>query len=405
MQYALSLLALAASAVTALPQGVTQNIPPPSPAPAGCSPDYSGEFQITVVNVTSSPSKVKRQSQPLEITLSGGVLKDAQQRTGYIASNYQFQFDGPPQAGAIYTSGFSVCGNGSLALGGSAIFYQCYSGGFYNLYDRHWAAQCSPIYIEVIGGSGSGSGAAPPAPQASQIPDGQVQATPAPVGQIGDGQVQQSPMPVGQIGDGQIQMPQAPPVGQIGDGQVQATPVGQIGDGQVQATPAPAPVGQIGDGQIQQGGNVGQIPDGQVQASPVGQIGDGQVQATPVGQIGDGQVQATPAAPAPPVGQIGDGQIQASSAAPVGQIGDGQIQATSAAAPVGQIGDGQIQATSAAAPVGQIGDGQIQASTPVYQASVTSYAPPVQQTVNAAAGFAVELPAAVAGVFAAIALL
>jgi hypothetical protein len=96
MHSALSLLALAA-AVQAYPQAVTANIPPPSPAPQGCSPDYSGTFQITVVNVTTSAAKVKRQSQPLECTLSGGVLKDSQQRTGYIASNYQFQFDGPPQ--------------------------------------------------------------------------------------------------------------------------------------------------------------------------------------------------------------------------------------------------------------------------------------------------------------------
>jgi len=74
----------------------------------------------------------------LAITIDGGILKDAKGRTGYIASNFQFQFDGPPQAGAIYTAGFSICGNQSLALGGSNIFYQCLSGSFYNLYDRKW---------------------------------------------------------------------------------------------------------------------------------------------------------------------------------------------------------------------------------------------------------------------------
>uniref|UniRef100_A0A0D6QVZ1 Cell wall mannoprotein PIR1-like C-terminal domain-containing protein n=1 Tax=Araucaria cunninghamii TaxID=56994 RepID=A0A0D6QVZ1_ARACU len=86
----------------------------------------------------------------LQMTLSGGVLTDNMGRTGYIAANYQFQFDGPPQAGAIYTAGFSVCGNGSLALGGSAVFYQCLSGDFYNLYDRDWAAQCVPITINSV---------------------------------------------------------------------------------------------------------------------------------------------------------------------------------------------------------------------------------------------------------------
>jgi Yeast PIR protein repeat len=91
-----------------------------------------------------------RSSGTLELTLKDGILKDAQGRTGYIASNFQFQFDAPPQAGAIFTSGFSVCGNGSLALGGSNIFYQCLSGNFYNLYDRYWAAQCSPVTIETL---------------------------------------------------------------------------------------------------------------------------------------------------------------------------------------------------------------------------------------------------------------
>lgn len=91
-----------------------------------------------------------RSEGTLELTLIDGVLKDAQGRTGYIASNFQFQFDAPPQAGAIYTSGFSVCSNGSLALGGSNIFYQCLSGNFYNLYDRYWAAQCSPVTLETL---------------------------------------------------------------------------------------------------------------------------------------------------------------------------------------------------------------------------------------------------------------
>ena len=86
----------------------------------------------------------------LALTLADGVLKDAQGRTGYIASNFQFQFDAPPQAGAIYTSGFSVCSNGSLALGGSNVFYQCLSGNFYNLYNENWAAQCSPVTINTL---------------------------------------------------------------------------------------------------------------------------------------------------------------------------------------------------------------------------------------------------------------
>lgn len=94
------------------------------------------------------------------MTLVKGVLTDAQGRTGYIAANNQFQFDKPPQTGAIYTAGWSVCSNGSLALGGDAIFYQCLSGTFYNLYDTATAGQCSPIYIDVVGGAASSSGVA-----------------------------------------------------------------------------------------------------------------------------------------------------------------------------------------------------------------------------------------------------
>lgn len=86
----------------------------------------------------------------LTLSLSNGVLMDSFNRTGYIASNFQFQFDDPPQSGSIYTAGWSVCSNGSLALGGSAVFWQCLSGSFYNLYDRWWAPQCNPIYINTV---------------------------------------------------------------------------------------------------------------------------------------------------------------------------------------------------------------------------------------------------------------
>lgn len=86
----------------------------------------------------------------LNLTLSNGVMIDSEGRTGYIAANYQFQFDKPPQAGAIYTAGWSVCGNGSLALGADNTFYQCLSGDFYNLYNKNWAPQCVPVTIDVL---------------------------------------------------------------------------------------------------------------------------------------------------------------------------------------------------------------------------------------------------------------
>jgi hypothetical protein len=97
---AFGLLALAAaSKALAAPQGVTAAIAPSAPAPSECSPSHSGKFQITVSKVASS--KAKRDA--LELTLDGSVLKDAKGRTGYIASNYQFQFDGPPQVSYYYS--------------------------------------------------------------------------------------------------------------------------------------------------------------------------------------------------------------------------------------------------------------------------------------------------------------
>ena len=89
-------------------------------------------------------------SNTLALTLNNGVLLDNKGRTGYIASNQQFQFDNPPQAGAIYTAGFSVCSNGSLALGGSSIFYQCLSGSFFNLYATSQGGQCNPVTINAL---------------------------------------------------------------------------------------------------------------------------------------------------------------------------------------------------------------------------------------------------------------
>jgi len=71
-------------------------------------------------------------SKPVVLTLQDSVLLDAAGRTGSVVANQQLQFDGPAQNGAIYTAGFSICGNGTLALGGSTVWYQCRSGEFFN---------------------------------------------------------------------------------------------------------------------------------------------------------------------------------------------------------------------------------------------------------------------------------
>ncbi|KAG9629220.1 hypothetical protein KCU95_g19711, partial [Aureobasidium melanogenum] len=265
-----------AGAAVAFPQGVTQAISPKSGPPAGCSENHASPFSISITNVTNSKRDLEsRQAKILTITLKDGTLTDDEGRTGYIAANNQFQFDKPAQTGAIYTSGFSVCSNGTLAIGDSAIFYQCLSGTFYNLYDESTGAQCSPIYINILDtGAAASSGAA------TQIGDGQLQAP-------------TSTAAVTQISDGQIQATTGKPVTQISDGQIQATtgtgkPVTQISDGQIQAPTSTAkPVTQISDGQIQ---------------APTGK---------PVTQISDGQIQAPTSATGKPVTQISDGQIQA----------------------------------------------------------------------------------------------
>jgi len=223
-----AIIAALAGAVAAAPATNPEKTPTAS-APAGCSTDYSGTFEISVTNVSSSSTKrsVSKRTA-LTATLSKGILTDSEGRTGEIVANNQFQFDNPIQSNAIYTAGWSVCANGTLAIGDSALFYECLSGTFYNLYDASTGDQCSEIYINVIGTGSS----------VSQASDGQATAG---VSQVTDGQIQAT------TGTAAV-------VTQITDGQIQATTgvvVSQITDGQLQAATSAAVVSQISDGQIQ----------------------------------------------------------------------------------------------------------------------------------------------------------
>ncbi|KAK6217015.1 covalently-linked cell wall protein [Colletotrichum tabaci] len=193
----------------AMPQAsasVSGALAPKDGPPSGCETNFDGNFGLTVVEL-GKRSLDKRGActgaGSLDLTLKDSVLTDSQNRTGSIVANFQFQFDGPPQAGVIYTSGFSVCSNGSLALGGSTTFYRCLSGNFYNLYDRHWAEQCSPIHLSVLP-----CGENAPVPSGGQIVGTTMVATTL-VTVIEDGQPQvvptTIPVPICQIDDGQIQ--------------------------------------------------------------------------------------------------------------------------------------------------------------------------------------------------------
>ncbi|KAL7621786.1 hypothetical protein AAE478_007285 [Parahypoxylon ruwenzoriense] len=263
MRYTLALVSAFVGIAIAAPQGVTDKLTPTGAAPAGCTGSFDGSFEITVAEITekrsvSAPEKRAECGSDgvLVLTLKDGSTYDAKDRTGYIASNYQFQFDAPAQAGALFTSGFSICENNVLALGDSKTFYRCLSGDFYNLYDRDWAEQCEPVSIIAVS-----CGAADPA---SQIPDGQV----------------------------------------VGTSVVQTTIVTALPDGQPQVvtTTVPIPICQIGDGQVQ----VVTTPCASVTASPtstyvpVSEYTDGQIQVTPPGTAPTPPTTTTAGAPAPP---------------------------------------------------------------------------------------------------------
>ncbi|KAK3693217.1 hypothetical protein B0T22DRAFT_35389 [Podospora appendiculata] len=259
MKYqALALLSAAVGLVAA--QGVTDKIAPTASVPSDWQPSIDGTFEIAIVHPAAPQKRGLAPQKRAECSGNGilvaklqdGVVTDAQGRTGYIASNYQFQFDEPPQAGAIYTAGFSHLPNGSLALGDSTVFYQCQSGNFYNLYDRYWAAQCSPAHIQVIPCGGKAAEATFNSQAVATayvtttvvvpLSDGQPQVvttvTPVLLCQIGDGQVQGHTTPCASMTAASVKTESSvTPVSQFSDGQIQVTPVSQYSDGQIQVTP------------------------------------------------------------------------------------------------------------------------------------------------------------------------
>ncbi|KAF8463069.1 hypothetical protein BDZ91DRAFT_698587 [Kalaharituber pfeilii] len=143
--------ASAASAASAADAGALNQIPDgqvQSTSAAGA--DQGANFNAATLNQIPDGQVQNAGSKSLSVTLKNGVLRDSQGRQGYIADNYQFQFDAPPQPTPYATSGFSVCEDGTLALNGSNVFYQCRSGNFSNLYDRAWAPQCEPVHLTIV---------------------------------------------------------------------------------------------------------------------------------------------------------------------------------------------------------------------------------------------------------------
>ncbi|CAI4941500.1 AVN_HP_G0149520.mRNA.1.CDS.1 [Saccharomyces cerevisiae] len=121
---------------------------------SGASQVSDGQVQATAeVKDANDPVDVVscNNNSTLSMSLSKGILTDRKGRIGSIVANRQFQFDGPPpQAGAIYAVGWSITPEGNLAIGDQDTFYQCLSGDFYNLYDKHIGSQCHEVYLQAI---------------------------------------------------------------------------------------------------------------------------------------------------------------------------------------------------------------------------------------------------------------
>jgi hypothetical protein len=86
---------------------------------------------------------------------SSGLLRDELNRIGYIADNYQFQFDLPVQAGGYGEKDFGEykdpnSGDVYLTWRGKADFYKCQSGNFDNLYSQSIAGQCRMTRIMLF---------------------------------------------------------------------------------------------------------------------------------------------------------------------------------------------------------------------------------------------------------------
>ncbi|KAK4209070.1 hypothetical protein QBC37DRAFT_266174, partial [Rhypophila decipiens] len=137
------------------------------------------------------------------------------------------------------TFGFSHCPNGKLALGATTVSHQRRSGGFYNLYDRWWAEQCSPTNILMrqcdeqgqIGPNDHSIG-----PNDHSI--GSVMITTTMVVPLADGQPQTYSVPTGQP-QGQTKTTPCAAIAGLAKTWTMA-PASEFSDGQIQVTPAGA---------------------------------------------------------------------------------------------------------------------------------------------------------------------
>ena len=86
---------------------------------------------------------------------NNGLLRDQLNRIGYIADNFQFQFDLPVQSGGYGEKDFGKykdprTGDIVLTWRGSQDFYRCRSGVFDNLYSQSIGGQCEVTQIMIF---------------------------------------------------------------------------------------------------------------------------------------------------------------------------------------------------------------------------------------------------------------
>lgn len=88
---------------------------------------------------------------PCVETLTSGALLDRGGAINFVNCNGQLSASDDISDDCTKFTEFSVCSNGSLAVGESALWYQCYSDsweskGFFN---RPKSERCYPLYLTV----------------------------------------------------------------------------------------------------------------------------------------------------------------------------------------------------------------------------------------------------------------
>jgi hypothetical protein len=128
--------------------------PPHETIPADCSVDYLGAFNIgfTPVDPSSEDDDEMRSKHKLatrtlvSLELTDGYLVDDQQRMAYIDDRDMLQFEMYPRS-PQFNAGFSICKNGTIALGNSALWYRCRAGAYSTIFRAKPDSDCALSYI------------------------------------------------------------------------------------------------------------------------------------------------------------------------------------------------------------------------------------------------------------------